>query len=177
MAFLDYGAVRTLAHSLAQEDASDAIPPIRVRITGIDSKALTAYTTTWQGRHPSGYGGFDWSRLWHRVCRHDRRSFHCALWHGPVLCGLAIGSVPRGHGALTLRYMEGRPNGHPLQGHVARIVLAAAEYYAEGLSLPRVRIENPAPGVETLYRNLGFTLAHREGVVRYLVKDLPNNWS
>jgi hypothetical protein len=72
--------------------------------------------------------------------------------------------------------MEGHPNGHPLQGHVAQIVLAAAEYYAEGLSLPQVRIEDPAPGVETLYRNLGFTLAHREGVVRYLVKDLPNNW-
>lgn len=173
VASVDYGALRILAHSLAEEDASGAIPPILVRVTDIDSKALSAYTTTWKGRHPTGYGGFDWVQLWHRLCRHDRRSFHCALWHQSVLCGLAIGTVPRGHSVLTLRCMEGRPNGHPLQGHVARIVLAAAEYYAAGLSVPQIRIENPAPGVEALYRGLGFTLASREGAVRYLVMDLP----
>ena len=175
MTIPDYRGIRSQAHSFAEEDAAAAIPPIIVRITDIGPEALTAYTTYWEGRHPSGYGGFDWVQLWHRFCRQERRSFQCALWHESTLCGLAIGTVPRGHGFLTLRYMEGRPERHPLQGHVARIVLAAAEYYAEGLELPQMRIENPAPGVEALYRGLGFTLAFRQGVVRYLVKDLSHN--
>ncbi len=174
MALPDYRGIRRQAHALAAEDASGAIPPISVRITDIGPEALTVFSVTWEGRHPSGYGGFDWVQLWHRFCRQERRSFQCALWYDSTLCGLAIGTVPRGHGFLALRYMEGRPQVHPLQGHVARIVLAAAEYYAEGLALPQVRIENPAPGVEALYRALGFTLASRKGVVRYLVKDLPH---
>lgn len=92
-----------------------------------------------------------------------------------MLCGLAIGTVPRGHSHLTIRYMEGRPQGHPLKGHVARIVIAGAEYYASGLDLPQVRIENPAPGLERWYRELGFTLAFRQGAARYLAMDLPND--
>jgi hypothetical protein len=53
--------------------------------------------------------------------------------------------------------------------------LTSAEYYAEGLVLPQLRIENPAPGVEAIYRKLGFTLAFQQGVVRYLAKNLPHN--
>jgi hypothetical protein len=149
-------------------------PPIHVRITDIDAEALHASRATWEGRHPSGYGGFDWMYLWHRYCRQEVRNFHCALWHGPTLCGLAIGTVPRGHSHLTIRLIEGRPQGHPLRGFVGRIALGSAEYYARALELPQLRIENPAPGLEQWYRQLGFTLAFRQGAVRYLAKDLTD---
>jgi hypothetical protein len=158
----------------AAADAAAAIPAIHLRITGIDASALNTCAATWQGCHPSGYGGFEWKYLWHRYCRQEVRSFHCALWHGSTLCGLAIGSVPRGHSHLTLRYMEGRPQGHPLRGHVARIVLAAAEHYGRALDVPQLRIENPAPGLEQRYRELGFTLAFRQGAARYLAMDIAN---
>lgn len=141
-------------------------------MTDIDVHALTAWNATWHGCHASGYGGFNWTRLWHRYCRQDQRSFQCALWHESTLCGLALGTVPRGHSHLTIRFIEGRPQGHPLRGHVARIVLASAEYYAAGLELPQIRLENPAPGLVDWYRNLGFTLAFREGAVRYLAMEL-----
>jgi hypothetical protein len=100
------------------------------------------------------------------------RSFRCALWHASVLCGMAIGTVPRGHSHLTLRYIEARPQGHPLRGHIARLVTMAAMYYARGLQLPQMRIENPAPALEDWYRQLGFGLAFQEGAVRYLAMSL-----
>jgi hypothetical protein len=58
---------------------------------------------------------------------------------------------------------------------VARITLAAGRYYAEGLLLPQIRLENPAPALVDWYGRLGFTIAYREGVVRYLAMDLQGN--
>jgi hypothetical protein len=55
---------------------------------------------------------------------------------------------------------------------VARITLATAAHYAIGLSVSQIRIENPAPGIVPLYRNLGYIIAFREGVVRYLALNL-----
>jgi hypothetical protein len=170
----DYPRIRSEAYRLAENDATALIPPVHVRITEIDRAALAAFTQTWEGRHWSGYGGFEWPYLWRRYGRQDR-NFHCALWHESMLCGLAIGSVPRGHSHLTIHYIEARPQGHPLRGHVAYIALTAAEYYADGVGLPQVRLENPAPALEGWYRQLGFTLAYRQGVVRYLAMDLSRD--
>lgn len=158
-------------------DAAAAMPPVHVRITDIDATTLKIYAATWEGRHPSGYGGFNWTRLWHRHCIRQPRSFQCAVWHGTTLCGLCIGTVPRGRSHLTIRYVEGRPQGHPVRGNLARIVLTAAEYYGRSLELPQLRIENPAPGLEGMYRQLGYALAFREGAVRYLAKDLAEERS
>lgn len=155
--------------------AARGVPPLDVRVAEIDPPTLAAFKQTWAGRHWSGYGGLDWVYLWHRLARQEHRNFHCALWKDTMLCGMAIGSVPRGHSFLTIRLIEGRPQGHPLKGHVARITLAAARYYAEGLLLPQVRLENPAPALENWYRQLGFTVAYREGVVRYLAMDLQGD--
>lgn len=171
----DYAAIRMQALELAEENASALIPPVDVRITDLDAVALRAYRETWTGRHPSGYGGFDWVYLWHRHCRQEVKSFRCAIWSGSMLCGMAIGTISKGHSHLTIRYVEGRPQGHPLRGHVARTALGAAEYYARALNLPQVRIENPAPALEAWYRHLGFGLAFKEGAVRYLAMSISND--
>lgn len=78
-----------------------------------------------------------------------------------------------------MRYIEAKPQGHPLQGSIAQIVLLAAEYYARGLRLPQIRLENPAPGLEVRYRDLGFCLAYREGTIRYMAMNLSydGNWN
>jgi hypothetical protein len=167
----EYPRIRSEAHRLAENDAAALIPPVHVRITEIDHPALAAFTQTWEGRHWSGYGGVDWVHLWHRLGRRSR-SFHCALWHESTLCGMGIGSVPRGHSHLTIHYIEARPQGHPLRGHVARIALAAARHYANALVLPQIRLENPAPDLEGWYRQFGFTLAYRQGAIRYLAMVL-----
>ncbi|HEX6037955.1 hypothetical protein [Longimicrobium sp.] len=173
----DYALLRKYALQFAEQDAAARIPPVPVRLTEIDSTALRAWSSTWEGHHWSGYGGMDWIRIWHRLGRQEQRNFHCALWHESLLCGLLIGTVPRGHSHLTIRIIEARPQGHPLKGHVARIALSAAEVYADALALPEVRLENPAPALEHWYRGLGFTLAYREGVVRYLAMRLPSDRS
>lgn len=169
----EYARLRRQAIRLAEQDAAARTPPVPVRVEEIDSAALAVWSESWNGRNWSGYGGFDWVNLWHRYGRQEHRSFHCALWHGSVLCGLAIGSVPRGHSHLTIRCIEGRPQGHPLRGNVAWLVLSAAAFYARGLTLPQLRLENPAPALENMYRKLGFTLAYRQGAVRYLAYLLP----
>lgn len=168
----DYPQIRCRAHELAAEDAAGFLPSVPVRITDIDASALSACADTWKGHHPSGYGGYEWPYLWHRFCRQEYRSFHCALWHGPMLCALAIGSVPRGHSHLTMRFMESRPQGQPLKGYVARIILVGARFYALGLGLPQIRLENPAPGLDRWYRALGFDLALQQGAIRYLAMNL-----
>lgn len=168
----DYTHRRQQAFAFTEAKAATSDPPVAVRITGIDAVALATYRATWEGLHPSGYGGFEWVQLWHRHCPQRVRSFHCALWHGSVLCGLALGTVPRSHRFLTIRCMEGQPGGHPLRGKVARIVPGTAEYYASSLAVPRVRIENPAPGLVMMYRDLGYSLALREGATRYPVLNL-----
>lgn len=171
----DYARIRKQALRLAEHEAATRDPPVHVRLTEIDTAVLAVWAETWEGRHWSGYGGFDWANLWHRHGRQEHRSFQCALWHESVLCGLAIGSVSRGHNYLTVRCIEARPQGHPLKGHVAQIILLAAEYYGRALALPQVRLENPAFGLEGFYQALGFSLAYREGVVRYLAMQLPSS--
>lgn len=167
-----YAAIRRDAFRLAEADAHSSIPPIAVRIGEVDQAAIRTWRCTWKGIHPSGYGGFEWDRLWFRYCR-SSRSFSAGLWHDEILCGLAIGTIPAGRTRLTLRYMEAKPNPpNPLLGHVMRMVAAAAEYYSRGLALPLLEVENPAPGLVGRYRAQGFVLAYSRAGARYLGKQL-----
>lgn len=168
----DYAEVREAAYAAAESLAASYDPPVVVRITGIDVSALRAFRLSWRGNHPSGYGGFDWVRIWHRYGHEKRRTFHCALWSGSLLCGMMIGTLPRSHAHLTIRYLEGRPGGHPIRGTVARIALMTAQEYAEVLQVPWLRLENPVAGLEPFYRRLGFTIGYNRGKVRYLAKPV-----
>lgn len=168
----DYPAIREAAYAAAAAHAFASDPPIRVRVTGIDDAALRVFQTDWRGHHPSGYGGFNWEQLWYRYCHHERRTFHCALWYGEVLCGMAVGTVPRTLAFLKMRYLEGRPGGHPLRGKVAEIALLGANRYATALGVPEIRLEDPAPGLVPMYQSLGFGSVLRERGVRYLLMQI-----
>lgn len=168
-----YEAIRTAAFQRTREVFEQAVPPVRVRLADIDRAALQAWSATWAGLHPSGYGAFPWGRIAAAYCRHPR-NFQVALWVDGLLCGLAVGTVQRDHSRLSLDYLARKQNTpNPLAGEVTGIVAAAALYYAAALNIPLLEISNPAPGLEARYRAAGFTLAYNRGSTRYLARTLP----
>lgn len=159
------------AFRLTEADVCSALPLIQLRIEEIDLQALEVWRQSWTGLHPSGFGAFDWAKLHFRF--RSPRDFQASLWSEGILCGLAIGSVPRNHSRFTLHCMARKQNApNPLRGLVTGIVAAAAEYYSRGLGTPLMEIENPAPGLIGRYRAHGFTLAYERGSARYLAKKL-----
>jgi hypothetical protein len=166
-------AVRHAALDRTEQLAHLQAPSLHIRLTDITPVALTAWRRTWEGCHPSGYGAFPWERLWFGHCRYRPNAFHVAIWSGETLCGLAVGTLRIERNCLTLRYMESRPNDpNPLRRKVTALVAIAAEYYAAGLGLPTLEIQDPAPGLVDRYRAHGFTLAYSHGQTRYLAKRL-----
>ncbi len=126
----------------------------------IDDAALAAWTEQWRPAHqPGSPGGWDWARerrAWQGVIGR----FEAALWHGPVLCGLALGKPSDGPSHLAVRLLEGNPvPAHPLRREVARSLLVAAEEYARALGKRELRLIQPLPGALPIYRALGFALA------------------
>jgi hypothetical protein len=173
MSEISYLEIRQEAFRLTQEAFEQALSPVYVWLDDIDRSALHAWSETWAGLHPSGYGAFEWGRIAARY-RHQPRNFQAALWADGILCGLAVGRVQRDHSRMSLDYMARKQNApNPLAGQVTGIVAAAAIYYCAALEIPLLEIANPAPGLEKRYREAGFTLAYKRGPTRYLARTLP----
>jgi len=168
-----YAEIRHAAFQLAREVFEQAVPPVHVFLADIDRAALQAWSASWAGLHPSGYGAFQWGRIAASYCRHAR-NFQVALWAEGMLCGLAVGKVRSDHSRLSLDYLARKQNDpNPLAGEVTGIVTAAALYYCAALEIPLIEVSNPAPGLERRYRAAGFTLAYKRGSTRYLGRTLP----
>ncbi|HET6764384.1 MAG TPA: hypothetical protein VFH27_11950 [Longimicrobiaceae bacterium] len=142
-------------------------------LSGIDPRAVDAWERTWRGTaHWSLKGGFHWAALHRRYCRKPR-NFHCAVWYGEELCGLAVGKLSEAHEVLCLHYMEGNPDpDHPLRGNVADIVFACAHLYAVAVDSKCILLKDPDPALEGYYAGLGFGLAYVERNARYCRRDL-----
>jgi hypothetical protein len=167
-----YSEIRHAAFRLTQEVFEQAIPPVQVWLTDVDRAAIHAWSTTWAGLHPSGYGAFEWGRIAAKY-GHRPRNFQAALWADGILCALAVGTLQRDHSRLSLDYLARKQNDpNPLAGEVTGIVTAAALYYCAALDVPLLEISNPAPGLERRYRAAGFTLAYNRGLTRYLARTL-----
>lgn len=170
---ISYEEIRHAAFRRTRDVFAQAVPPVHVWLDDIDRVALHAWSATWTGLHPSGYGAFEWGRIAARYCRHPR-NFQAALWADDILCALAVGAVKRDHSRMSLEYLARKQNApNPLAGEVTGIVTVAALYDCAALQIPLLEIANPAPGVERLYREAGFTLAYNRGSTRYLAQTLP----
>lgn len=169
---LSFADVRRAAFLNTEENFGCAIPPVHVTLTEIDRHAVQAWSQTWAGLHPSGHGAWHWARIAARYCR-SPRNFHVALWADDILCGLAVGTVPRRRDRLTLEYMARRQNApNPLAGAITGIIVTAGVYYCQGLRIPRFELQNPAPGLVGRYQAAGFTLAYNRGMNQYLAQDI-----
>jgi len=155
-----YAALREAALSLTAEQArAMGVISFEQRLTPITPAALRAYRSQWGTRHWSGHGGWNWEEKVRRYARKPR-AFHAALWSGPTLCGLCIGSVCKSKAHLTLHFMESAPDpGHPLRGSVTEVMFSAARNYALALGIPKIYLREPLQGVLERYRRFGFSLA------------------
>ncbi len=169
---ISYAEVRQAAFQLTREAFEQSIPPVHVWLDDIGRHAIQAWSRTWAGLHPSGYGAFPWGRIAADYGRQPR-NFQAALWAEDILCGLAVGTVQRDHSRLSLDYLARKQNEpNPLAGEVTGIVTSAALYYCAALEIPLLEISNPAPGLVRRYRAAGFTLAYNRGSTRYLARQL-----
>lgn len=103
----------------------------------------------------------------------DPKHFEAALWHGDVMCGLAVGKASSGRAALNIRLLEGNPApAHPLRGLVAPFLLIAADRHARALGRRQLRLVEPLPEALPIYRRLGFQLAPEGTKPTYCFVDL-----
>ena len=172
-----YARIRRIAYDDVTDRAVRAgVAGASLRLTDLDRTTLDAWARTWVQGRPFG-GGWDWKRI-SRPFRRRPAGFHLALWHGEVLCGLAVGraSAKRAGGVrhtLSLHYIEGAPDPeHPLVGRVALLVITAASLYARELGVSRLRLVDPLPGVLPLYSRLGFNVAASRGQPVYWEKRI-----
>jgi hypothetical protein len=160
LAHEQYAARREIALSLTIAQArATRVVSAELSLTPIARDALRAYRTQWTTRHWTGHGGWDWEAKTHKYARKPR-SFHVALWSGPTLCGLCVGSVCKSKAHLILHFMESAPDrGHPLRGSVTEIMFGAARNYALALGIPKIYLREPLQGVLGRYQAFGFSLA------------------
>ena len=127
-----------------------------IRLALIDQTALMAWHRTW--RPDADRDSFDWreqrARIRHKVARLD-----VALWHGDVLCGLAVGHPSPARRYARLHALEGNPDrSHPLKGKVVDCLVQAFVLYGKLLGAAEMRILYPLPRALRSYRRLGVHL-------------------
>lgn len=162
-----HAAVRLEVYSSVRHDAITAggLPP-QLRLADIDRDAMDAWRCSWAGRcHAGGTGGWNWPALLDRMPRRAA-VLPVAIWHGPDLCGLALGHASRARAwhvrhTMTLTFVERRPSPPevPLRGHVVRLAVAAARSYGAAWRARRLVLRAPDPNLVGYYEKLGFGVA------------------
>lgn len=164
-----YARLRRRAYDLVEREVLKAgFVHVPLRITETDEHTVAVWYAAWRGRHPTGYGNWEWDRILAKARRRPS-AFHVALWSGETLCGLAVGRLSKRRlvgvrHTVSVHFMESSHDAyHPLRGSVAALVIAAAEAYGREVQASRVRLVDPLPGVVRLYENYGFTVARKRG--------------
>jgi hypothetical protein len=129
----------------------------RVRLEFIGSRAVNEFEARWKDLK-SRKVAWPWGEALNQRERMPA-CFNLAIWHGPTLCGLAIGDAsPKRFVGIDL--IEGRPGrSHPLKGEVILTTLTAAEFYRIQLGAPELRLFDVVPALVDLYQGFGFKLA------------------
>jgi len=139
---------RALRHA-AWQDAAAALASagITAELRPIDVAALAA-VACWRDRR------VDWP--WHLMIPDWRRNypgrFEVGIWHGGVLCALAIGRPAPKASHLSLYYVERNPDpANPLRGKVTGAVIDALAAYAIVLGKTELRLVDPLPALVPRY--------------------------
>jgi hypothetical protein len=168
-----YARLRRSAYESVRDDAiASGLVEVPLRIADTDPLTLLTWRRTWEGSHPSSWGGWNWEPLLRRAWRHPS-AFHLAIWSGTVLCGLAVGRVSdrdrQGlRNAVSIHYMESAHDPqHPLRGAIASLVIDAGDTYGRALGASRLRLVEPLPGIRATYEGMGFTTVWQRGRALY----------
>ena len=137
-----------LQEDLLQQGIVD-VDHSRVRFEAIDAPALVAYEE-WFDPHFS----------WQEVVRWKAKEplgFDLAIWFDQELCGLCFANPNQSRLRVKIVRLEGKPgNDHPLKSRVATFALTAVSHFARIIGSTQIEIQEPLPGVISLYRQLSF---------------------
>lgn len=129
-----------------------------IRLTDFNEVALEA-TDRWRQQYPSARGdhipGWNWRRELRRFRNRPRR-VEVVLWHGDIVCGVALGRISDRCVVATIHLVESNPEGNPLAGSVVPFITRFLETLAVSLGCKEVSIEQPAEGLVDYYAEIGF---------------------
>ncbi|WP_199634712.1 hypothetical protein JEM67_17930 [Serratia sp. PAMC26656] len=95
---------------------------------------------------------------WWRERRNQTKRIDVSIRCRHFLCGLMLARRSRQRLCVTLRYLEGNPNAHPLKGFVMPIALIIAESFAMEYDISQVNISRPAKELIKRYQSFGYAL-------------------
>jgi hypothetical protein len=168
-----YARIRRVAYAIVRDNAVAAgHTHAPLRLAECDPYTLSVWRASWEGPHPSGWGGWDWEPLLRHAWRHPA-AFHLAIWSDKALCGLAVGRVSNRDRsgfrlAVFVDYIESAHDAnHPLRGKIAVLAIGAADAYGRALGAHWLRLMEPLPSILHLYVGMGFGIVRDKDRVLY----------
>ncbi len=114
--------------------------------------------------------GWVWRKELARFRKRPRR-IELSIWFEGELCGMALGRISDACVVASIHYLEGRPQNHPLSGHIALLATRYLEVVAVAIRARHVSLESPVPGLIAHYKELGFVHeVHKKGRIARLIK-------
>lgn len=110
-----------------------------ITLDGLDFSAFRILSQ-WGGE--KRLAPWDWADVQKKYKTHPKR-FELAIWHRNFLCGASIGRPTWSGNKLRLDFIEANPDGSPLEGNIADIVIIAGRLYAKAIGATQLRIMYP----------------------------------
>lgn len=174
-----YKSQRNLARELLEEQilADDLL---KVDVVAIDDDILRKARNAWYD-DPLRRVDWDWEQyIMPRHHRNSVRGIDFALLYQGRLCALAVARLSRRKRWLSLTYMEGAPDQHPLKGNVLAYVLTGLSIY-KALIVPEdqpgsigIRVLKPSEGAMQRYTAAGYNLSTTKKWLRSIVIEERN---
>lgn len=136
-----------------------------IRLTAVSDTALKTWEKDWNpvSRRIPPDGGWNWKDfVKDNNKRFRKRYFNIAVWDNEELCGLSLGHISKDNKHVWIDLIEGSPvQNHPLEGHVLKIIIAAAIEYAHIMRKRLLILAEPVSGLIGTYKKLGFEYRNR----------------
>ncbi|HEJ7026218.1 TPA: hypothetical protein SMF53_002527 [Serratia marcescens] len=133
---------------------SSQLPVDEIILDHIYYKDSEEASSNWRLPEKRQFIDFNWSQ---ERCNQTKRidvSIRCR----DFLCGLMLGRRSKKRLCITLRYLEGNPDDHPLKGFVMPIALIISESFADAYNISQVNISRPEKGLINRYQSFGYSL-------------------
>lgn len=135
-------------------DFGHILPIDKIKLDRIYYEDAQEVINNWRKCNKRDWIEFDWSQERSRQTKRIDVTIRCC----DILCGLMLAKRSKKRLCVTLRYLEGNPNKHPLSGYILPIALIIAESFAYEYNIKQVCISRPAKGLISQYTAQGYEL-------------------
>jgi hypothetical protein len=117
---------------------------------------------------------WDWALI-QKKRSHVPARFELAIRVKGELCGVIIGRPSRGRRHLSIGYLEGAPNDHPLKKRMLDVLLDGAIEYGFATGCGNLVLWDPVEKLLPTYENAGFTTEKGKSGRRFCVKIIERS--